>query len=127
MTSLTAALTDINYTAGRLLDRGLIDALGTCAYIRERHNVIIMGATGSGKTYIGCALGMEACKQGFTVRYVRLPELLEELAIARGQGSFKKVLGPSGRKQICSFWTSGAHLPDRNGGQRSVGDYPRAT
>ena len=42
-----------------------------------------MGATGSGKTYIGCALGMEACKQGFTVRYVRLPELLEELAIAR--------------------------------------------
>lgn len=87
-----AALTDINYTAGRLLDRTLIDALGTCEYIRERHNVIIMGATGSGKTYIGCALGMEACKQGFTVRYVRLPELLEELAIARGQGSFKKVL-----------------------------------
>ena len=87
-----AALTDINYTAGRLLDRPLIEALGTCEYIRERHNVIIMGATGSGKTYIGCALGMEACKQGFTVRYVRLPELLEELAIARGQGNFKKVL-----------------------------------
>jgi len=42
-----AALTDINYTAGRLLDRALIDALGTCEYIRERHNVIIMGATGS--------------------------------------------------------------------------------
>ena len=87
-----AALTDINYTAGRLLDRPLIETLGTCEYIRERHNIIIMGATGSGKTYIGCALGMEACKQGFTVRYVRLPELLEELAIARGQGSFKKVL-----------------------------------
>ena len=51
-----------------------------------------MGATGSGKTYISCALGMEACKKGFTVRYIRLPELLEELAIARGQGNFKKVL-----------------------------------
>lgn len=50
-----AALTDINYTACRLLDRILIDALGTCEYIRERHNVIIMGATGSGKTYIGSA------------------------------------------------------------------------
>lgn len=87
-----AVLTDINYNAGRLLDRALIDALGTCAYIRERHNVIIMGTTGSGKTYIGCALGMEVCKQGFTVRYVRLPELLEVLAIDRGQGSFKKVL-----------------------------------
>ena len=83
-----AALTDINYTAGRLLDRPLIEALGTCEYIRERHNVIIMGATGSGKTYIGCALGMEACKQGFTVKYVRLPELLEELAISVSPISF---------------------------------------
>lgn len=87
-----AALTDINYTAGRLLDRPLIESLGTCEYIREHHNVVVMGATGSGKTYISCALGMEACKKGFTVRYIRLPELLEELAIARGQGNFKKVL-----------------------------------
>lgn len=72
------------------MDKELIQALGTGQYIREQHNVIILGATGSGKTYIGCALGMEACKQGFTVKYVRLPELLEDLAIARGQGSFKK-------------------------------------
>ena len=85
-----ASLTDINYTSGRLLDKELIQTLGTGQYIREQHNVIILGATGSGKTYIGCALGMEACKQGFTVKYVRLPELLEDLAIARGQGSFKK-------------------------------------
>lgn len=85
-----AALADINYTSGRLLDKELIQALGTGRYIREQHNVIILGATGSGKTYIGCALGMEACKQGFTVKYVRLPELLEDLAIARGQGFFKK-------------------------------------
>lgn len=55
-------------------------------------NLVQLGATGSGKTYIGCALGMEARKQGFTVRYVRLPELLEELTVARGQGSFKKTL-----------------------------------
>ena len=85
-----ASLADINYTSGRLLDKDLIQALGTGQYIREQHNVIILGATGSGKTYIGCALGLEACKQGFTVKYVRLPELLEDLAIARGQGSFKK-------------------------------------
>ena len=85
-----ASLTDINYTSGRLLDKELIQTLGTGQYIREQHNVIILGATGSGKTYIGCALGMEACKKGFTVKYVRLPELLEDLASARGQGSFKK-------------------------------------
>ena len=54
--------------------------------------MIILGATGSGKTYLSCAFGMEACKQGFTVRYVRLPELLEELAIARGEGCFKKAI-----------------------------------
>ena len=87
-----ASLADINYTSGRILDKELIKALGTGQYIREQHNVIILGATGSGKTYLGCALGMEACKQGFTVKYVRLPELLEDLAIARGQGTFKKSI-----------------------------------
>lgn len=87
-----ASLTDINYTAGRLLDRKLIQALGIGTYIQEQHNIIILGATGSGKTYIACAFGMEACKQGFTVRYARLPELLEEFAIARGEGSFKKTI-----------------------------------
>lgn len=87
-----ASLSDINYTAGRLLDKKLIQALGTGTYIQEQHNIIILGATGSGKTYIACAFGMEACKQGFTVRYVRLPELLEELAIARGEGCFKKAI-----------------------------------
>ena len=85
-------MADINYTSGRILDKELIQALGTGQYIREQHNVIILGATGSGKTYLGCALGMEACKQGFTVKYVRLPELLEDLAIARGQGTFKKSI-----------------------------------
>ena len=87
-----ASLADVNYTSGRLLDKALIQSLGTGQYIHEQHNVIILGATGSGKTYLGCALGMEACKQGFTVKYVRLPELLEDLAIARGQGSFKKSI-----------------------------------
>lgn len=87
-----ASLADINYSSGRLLDKELIQTLGTGQYIRERHNVIILGATGSGKTYIGCALGMEACKQGFTVKYARLPELLEDLTIARGQGCFKKTV-----------------------------------
>lgn len=87
-----SSLVDINYTAGRLLDQKLIQSLGTGQYIQEQHNMIILGATGSGKTYLSCAFGMEACKQGFTVRYARLPELLEELAIARGEGCFKKAI-----------------------------------
>lgn len=61
-------------------------------YIREQHDVILLGATGSGKPYLAWALGTEACKQGFTVKYTRLQELLEDLAFARGQGTFKKAV-----------------------------------
>jgi DNA replication protein DnaC len=87
-----AHIADINYIAQRKLDQGLIARLAACTYIEEKHNVIIMGATGSGKSYIGCALGMEACKRFYSVRYVRLPDLLTDLAIARGEGTIKKLL-----------------------------------
>jgi len=82
----------INYLAQRNLDQALIARLGACTYIEEKHNVIIMGATGSGKSYIGCALGMEACKRFYSVKYIRLPDLLTDLAIARGEGTIKKLL-----------------------------------
>lgn len=54
--------------------------------------MIIIGASGAGKTFIGCALGVAACRQLFTVKYVRLPELLTDLAIARGDSLYKKVI-----------------------------------
>lgn len=87
-----AHIADINYIAQRKLDQAMIARLATCAYIEEKHNIIIMGATGSGKSYVGCALGMEACKRFYSVRYVRLPDLLTDLAIARGEGTIKKLL-----------------------------------
>jgi DNA replication protein DnaC len=87
-----AHIADINYIAQRKLDQGLIARLATCTYIEEKHNVIIMGATGSGKSYFGCALGMEACKRFYSVRYIRLPDMLTDLAIARGEGTIKKLL-----------------------------------
>jgi len=87
-----AHIADINYLAQRNLDQALIARLGACTYIEEKHNVIIMGATGSGKSYIGCALGMEACKRFYSVKYIRLPDLLTDLAIARGEGTIKKLL-----------------------------------
>jgi DNA replication protein DnaC len=87
-----AYIADINYMAQRKLDQSLIARLAACTYIEEKHNVIIMGATGSGKSYVGCALGMEACKRFYSVRYIRLPDLLTDLAIARGEGTIKKLL-----------------------------------
>ena len=87
-----ASIADINYRTGRKLKKSLIERLSTCEYITQKHNIIVLGATGAGKSYIACAFGMEACKRYYTVKYIRLPELLAELAIARGEGCFKKII-----------------------------------
>lgn len=87
-----ATIMDINYTSGRKLNRELIQRLATCEYITEHRNIFITGATGSGKTYMACAFGMEACKQRFKTMYIRLPDLLLDLEMARCEGTYKKVL-----------------------------------
>jgi len=86
-----AAMEDIEYRPDRGLDKTLLERLATCAYVKERHNIILLGATGSGKTYLASALGMKANREFMTVKYVRLPELLGELAIARAEGNYRKV------------------------------------
>jgi DNA replication protein DnaC len=87
-----ASIADINFSAARKLDKSTIYRLATCEYIFEKHNIIIMGAAGAGKSYLACAFGIEACKRLYSVKYMRLPELLVDLAIARGEGTYKKVL-----------------------------------
>lgn len=87
-----ACIENIEYHPDRKLDKTQIARLSTCAYIEENHNLRILGATGSGKTYIACALGMAASLNFYSVRYVRLPELFAELAIARGDGTYRKVI-----------------------------------
>ena len=87
-----ANIMDVNYTSGRKLNKNLINRLATCEYISEHRNLFITGATGCGKTYMACAFGMEACKRYFTTRYVRLPDLLIDLEIARAEGNYRKVM-----------------------------------
>jgi DNA replication protein DnaC len=87
-----ACLEDIEYHADRGLNKAMIARLGTCNYVREHHNLIILGATGSGKTYLSNAFGMTASRNFFTVRYARLPDLLGELAIARAEGTYRKAI-----------------------------------
>lgn len=87
-----ACLEDIEYHADRHLDKALITRLGSCNYVRESRNIIILGATGSGKSYLANAFGMTASRNFFTVRYTRLPDLLGELAIARAEGGYQKII-----------------------------------
>lgn len=89
---LDASLEDIEYHTDRKLDKSLILRLGSCDYIGRKHNVIILGATGSGKTYLASALGLTANRSFMTVKYARLPELLGELAIARVEGNYRKLM-----------------------------------
>ena len=87
-----ACVENIEYVPERKLNKELLTTLSTCNYIRKHHNVILLGPTGSGKTYIGCALGVSAVRNFMKVKYVRLPELLTELAIARASNTFPKVI-----------------------------------
>lgn len=87
-----ACVEDIEYPADRNLDKTRISRLASCDYITDHHNVMLLGVTGSGKTYLACALGMAAVRNFLTVKYVRLPELLTELAIARSNGTYRKVI-----------------------------------
>ena len=87
-----AGIMDINYSSNRKLNKALIQRLASCEYITEHRNLFITGATGSGKSYLACALGMEACKQYFNTKYIRLPDLLIELEIGRTEGNYKKVM-----------------------------------
>ena len=61
-------------------------------YIQEHHNIILLGATGSGKTYLACALGMAAVRRFYAVKYIQLPDLLVEFQIARGNGTIRKLM-----------------------------------
>ena len=95
-----ACIEDIDYRRGRGLDRRFILHLATCDWIRQKQNVVVTGPTGVGKSYLACALAHKACLEGFTVRYFRLPRLLEDLTISRGDGSYLKLLQQLARFQV---------------------------
>lgn len=88
----SACLEDVDYRAGRGLERAQIAALATGHWIRQHQNCLITGPTGSGKTWLACALANAACRQGLSAYYVRLPRLFEELRIAHADGSFSRRL-----------------------------------
>jgi len=88
----TAILEDIDYRNSRGLDKGLVQSLAGCQWVKEHLNVLITGPTGVGKTWLACALAHKACREGYTAQYVRLTRLLRELTIAKGDGQYAKLL-----------------------------------
>ena len=87
-----ATIEGIEYHEDRKLDKAQILRFATCQYIQEGHHIILKGASGNGKTYLACALGHAACRKFRSVKYIRMPELLDELSIAKGCGTFKKTI-----------------------------------
>lgn len=89
---LPACPEDLDYQQPRGLDRSVIINLCGGQWLKHLQNVIITGPTGVGKTFLACALANAACRQGFSARYFRLPRLLSELALARADGSYPKLM-----------------------------------
>jgi DNA replication protein DnaC len=95
-----ACVEDIDYTHRRGLERSLMASLITCDWIRAHHNLHLTGPTGTGKSWLACALGQQACRQGLSVRYERVARLLETLRIARGDGSYHKRLAAFAKTEL---------------------------
>ena len=87
-----AALEDLDFRTPRGLDRSLILSLASCQWVRNRQNCLITGPTGVGKTYLACALAQKACREGLSAHYARLTRLLDDLDIARADGTYRRRL-----------------------------------
>ena len=83
---------DIDYRHSRGLEKARMASLASCDWIRQSHNLCITGPTGCGKTWLACSLGNQACRQGLSARYLRLPTLFEQLRIAHGDGSYPRLM-----------------------------------
>lgn len=100
---LRAAVEELDFTPGRGLDRRLILELAQGNWIHNHLNVLILGPTGCGKTYLACAFGSAACRSGFKVRYVRTSRLLHQLERSRLDGSYANLLRSLARVDVLIF------------------------
>ncbi len=95
-----ASLEDVDLRYSRGLDKSLLMQLGQCRWLKEHQNVLIIGPTGVGKTYLACALAHKACREGYGALYFRLSRLLYDLGIAKGDGRYDKLLNGMARADL---------------------------
>jgi DNA replication protein DnaC len=112
-----ACIEGIDYLAKRELDKAIIRQLQTCRWVSEHQSILITGATGTGKSYIACALANQACRKGFRAIYRRAPRLFDELKIARADGTYRTVLARLSRVDVLvldDFGVAGMGDSERN-------------
>ena len=93
-------LENLNFDTSRNLDRNLIERLGTCHFIEKNENVLITGSTGVGKSYLGTALGYQACIEGYKVNYFNTSKLFSKLKMAKADGSYLRELTKIQRQDV---------------------------
>jgi DNA replication protein DnaC len=98
-----ACIEDIDFRHPRGLDKSLMANLFSCDWIRDANNLIITGPTGTGKTYIACALAQKACREGYTAQYIRISRIFHELHIAKGDGRYGKILKDYAKTRLLIF------------------------
>ena len=95
-----ATVEDIDFHAPRGLDRGTILTFADASWVTQRHNLLITGATGCGKSFLCCALAHAAIRQGHTAIYLRTPRLFDDIAVSRGDGRYHRLLGQLQRTEL---------------------------
>jgi DNA replication protein DnaC len=95
-----ACVEDIDFAAKRELDKAQIRQLASCRWVAEHQNVLITGMTGTGKTYVACALAQQACRKGYRAIYRRASRLFSELALARADGTYSRLLAKLARADV---------------------------
>jgi DNA replication protein DnaC len=89
---INGCIEDIDFRTPRGIDKSVVLRLANCDWIKSAQNIIITGPTGVGKTYLACAIANRACRMGYSAFYIRVPRLFQELAMARGDGSYPKTM-----------------------------------
>ncbi len=97
---LSACIEDLDIKANRGLDRTVVATLATSDWLKRHQNIIITGLCGVGKTYVACALAHKACRDGYTVFYERAPKLFQDLALAKADGRYYKIMTNLAKKDL---------------------------
>ncbi|MBZ0188359.1 MAG: ATP-binding protein, partial [Candidatus Obscuribacterales bacterium] len=97
---LSACIEDLDIKTGRGLDKTTVIALSTCDWLSLHRNILVTGPTGSGKTYISCAVAQKACREGFSAVYERASKLFHDLSLAKADGSYFEKLKTLSKKDL---------------------------